>query len=155
MDFNFGGTQCESCGKSFVDPGRLFTHQKKLCKSTKRGLREVLGDAKAYWERRTRKRPRIAAPPPGTGVNNDEPVQMISSGPSDQETREAGSTVRVLTLTRKATLRTHVNTGQAAQNERLKSNPDGSEGVAGHLSDLVVLGVCISRSQRLPLLNYM
>ncbi|KAH6916508.1 hypothetical protein BKA70DRAFT_1216655 [Coprinopsis sp. MPI-PUGE-AT-0042] len=50
--------RCEDCGRPFVNHARLFTHQKTACRPGKRGLSELLGDARSYWDRRTAKRAR-------------------------------------------------------------------------------------------------
>ncbi|KAH6907213.1 hypothetical protein BKA70DRAFT_1223573 [Coprinopsis sp. MPI-PUGE-AT-0042] len=54
--------QCEECGKSFANETGLFTHQRKHCKKAKRGMREALSDARAYWKDLVYKRRRTTSP---------------------------------------------------------------------------------------------
>lgn len=56
-------SQCEECGRMFVNETGLFTHQRKHCKGAKRGIKEALSDARAYWNRLTSKRRRTESPP--------------------------------------------------------------------------------------------
>ncbi|EFI26951.1 ubiquitin and ribosomal protein S27a [Coprinopsis cinerea okayama7 len=82
--------QCNDCGRPFANAGALFSHQRSRCKATKRGLKEVLSDAKRYWERRV-KRPRTSAGEVTAKTTQGTSISVTESSEIEWTNRHYGS----------------------------------------------------------------
>ncbi|KAH6872113.1 hypothetical protein BKA70DRAFT_1241263 [Coprinopsis sp. MPI-PUGE-AT-0042] len=80
---NYSGYSCRECGSTYSTARHLNSHEKERCVRSKRSLEDLLGQTKALWEARKRRRianstshttpaPRYPPPPSAASITNSD-----------------------------------------------------------------------------------